>query len=209
MERTNPIFEQNYNNYMEKLRLSDVSSKLPVLGVETDTNAQTIQVPFFNAIYQVSKSGVRDNRGERPDYSICVILLKYLLTYQKQATVGKEWIPFRDFKDAVSGQNTGLSDYAIKKISEFFSGRLHHLTKAVKHLGSMPPDNNYPYDLCAVIPALPQIPLLFLFNDADEQFPARASILYERRAEYYLDAECRVMVDWCLLEHLKKIVNES
>lgn len=52
--------------------------------------------------------------------------------------------------------------------------------------------------------ALPRIPILFLFNDADEQFPARASILYERRAAHFLDAECRVMVDWHLLEHLKR-----
>jgi hypothetical protein len=209
MERTNPVFKQNYNGYMKQLQLSDVLSRLPVLGITTDKNGQTIQVPFFNAIYQVSKSGVRDNRGKRPDYGICIILLKYLLMCPKQVAAGKEWIPFRDFKDAGRGQNTDLSDHAVKKISEFFSGRLNHLKKAVKRLGSMPPDNNYPYDFCTVIHALPQIPLLFLFNDADEQFPARASILYERRAEYFLDAECRVMVDWCLLEHLKKIKNEK
>jgi len=53
------------------------------------------------------------------------------------------------------------------------------------------------------LPALPRIPILFLFNDADERFPARASILYQRRAAHFLDAECRVMVDWYLLEHLK------
>lgn len=209
MKRTNPIFKQNYNGYMKQLQLSDVSSRLPVLGITMDKDGQTIQIPFFNTTYHMSKSGVRDNRGKKPDYGICVILLKYLLMCPKQVTAGKEWIPFRDFKDAGRGQNTGLSDYAVKKISDFFSGRLNQLKKAAKHLGGMPPNNNYPYDLCTVIPVLPQIPLLFLFNDADEQFPARASILYERRAEYFLDAECRVMVDWYLLEHLKKIMNES
>ena len=52
--------------------------------------------------------------------------------------------------------------------------------------------------------ALPRIPILFLFNDAAEQFPARASILYERRAAHFLDAEFRTMVDWYLQEHLKR-----
>jgi len=208
MEGTNPVFKQNYNGYLKQLRLLDMSALLPVLDVTTDTDGQTIKVPFFNAVYKVSKSGIRDSRGERPDYGICVILLKYLLMCPKQVAAGKEWIQFRDFKDAGRGQNTGLSDYAAKKISGFFSGRLSRLKAAVKTLGGMPPDRNYPYDFCAVIPVLPKIPLLFLYNDADEQFPARASILYERRAEYFLDAECRVMVDWCLLEHLKKIENE-
>jgi hypothetical protein len=137
-----------------------------------------------------------------------VFLLPWKDSWSRDWPMGMR-VPFRDFKDAGRGQNTDLSDHAVKKISEFFSGRLNHLKKAVKRLGSMPPDNNYPYDFCTVIHALPQIPLLFLFNDADEQFPARASILYERRAEYFLDAECRVMVDWCLLEHLKKIKNEK
>ena len=52
--------------------------------------------------------------------------------------------------------------------------------------------------------ALSRIPILFLFNDAAEQFPARASILYERRAAHFLDAEFRTMVDWYLQEHLKR-----
>ena len=43
-----------------------------------------------------------------------------------------------------------------------------------------------------------------MFNDEDEQFPARASILYERRAAHFLDAEFRTMVDWYLQEHLKR-----
>lgn len=36
------------------------------------------------------------------------------------------------------------------------------------------------------------------------QFPARASILYQRRAAHFWDAECRVMVDGYLVEHLKQ-----
>ncbi|MCG6881099.1 MAG: DUF3786 domain-containing protein [Deltaproteobacteria bacterium] len=48
------------------------------------------------------------------------------------------------------------------------------------------------------------VPILFLFNAADEQFPAQTSILYERRAASFLDAECRVMINWYLPEYLKR-----
>jgi len=52
-------------------------------------------------------------------------------------------------------------------------------------------------------PALPKIPVLMLFNDADEEFPARCRVLFERRAENYLDMECLAMVGMLLFEYLK------
>lgn len=204
MKITNPIFEQNYHDYLDQLNLSEVSMKSSELGAAMINEGQAVKIPFFNNMYQVSKSGITDSLGNRPDYSTCVILLKYLLLNPPYVTENKEWIPFREFKDAGKGQNTGLSNYALKKISDFFSNRLDSLKEAVKFLGAKIPEEQYPYDICAVIPALPQVPLLFLFNDKDEHLKAQALILYERRAEYFLDAECRVMVDWCLFEHLKR-----
>ena len=42
-------------------------------------------------------------------------------------------------------------------------------------------------------------------NDRDEQFAAETFILYEGRAHHFLDAECRVMIDWYLYDALKRI----
>jgi hypothetical protein len=42
-----------------------------------------------------------------------------------------------------------------------------------------------------------------LFNDADEEFPAQCAVLFERRAENYLDMECLAMVGMLLFEYLK------
>jgi hypothetical protein len=51
--------------------------------------------------------------------------------------------------------------------------------------------------------ALPKVPVLMLFNDADEEFAARCAVLFERRAEKYLDMECLAMVGMLLFERLK------
>jgi hypothetical protein len=51
--------------------------------------------------------------------------------------------------------------------------------------------------------ALPQIPVSMLFKDADEEFVARCAVLFERRAENYLDMECLAMVGMLLFEYLK------
>ena len=44
------------------------------------------------------------------------------------------------------------------------------------------------------VPALPRIPLLLLFNDADDEFAAQCAILFERRADRYLDMECLAII---------------
>jgi hypothetical protein len=55
--------------------------------------------------------------------------------------------------------------------------------------------------------ALPKIPVLMLFNDTDDEFPAQCAVLFERRAEKYLDMECLAMVGMLLFEYLKLAVD--
>lgn len=204
MAELNPVFQKNYGDYLRRLDNTNLSLWESVLDITVDELRKTAQVPFFHTLYRVSPFGVVDDRGKRPDYGTCVILLKYLLMCPQQVPCDKDWITYSDFADSGQTQNVGLADYATTTISKRYSGALERLKAAVSTLGGRPPEIDYPYDFSAVIQALPRIPLLFLFNDADDQFLARASILYERRAAHFLDAECRVMVDWYLLEHLKR-----
>ena len=97
-----------------------------------------------------------------------------------------------------------MSAYATRAISKYYSGHISRLKAAAYSLDGKDPVFDYPYDLAVVFSALPRVLILFLFNDADEQFPAQNSILYERRAASFLDAECRAMIDWYLFEHLKE-----
>ena len=52
--------------------------------------------------------------------------------------------------------------------------------------------------------ALPRVPLLLLFNDADEEFPAEARILFRANAERILDMECLAILGWLLSSKLIK-----
>ncbi len=206
MEKQNPIFKKNYESYLRKLRSVDFSRCESMLGIAVDKKKGLAEIPFFETIYRVSPLGVVGQRGERPDYGVCVVLLKYLLMCPERIPPETDWISYRNFRDTGQAQNTGLSSYASQEISKRYTGKTARLKAAVAELGGRPPETEYPYDISSVLTALPRIPILFLFNDADEQFPARTSILYERRAASFLDAECRVMVDWYLLEYLKRIV---
>jgi hypothetical protein len=204
MDTFNTVFNRNYNNYLRQLDSVDFLACESILGITFNEEDKTAQVPFFKTLYQVSRSGVVDDRGRHPDYGICVILMKYLLMCPQWIPSEMDWITYRDFSDSGQTQDAGLSDYAAQAISKRYAGNLSRLEAAANAIGGTLPEAEYPYDFSAVFTALPRLPILFLFNDVDEQFPATASILYERRAEYFLDAECRVMVNWYLQVHLKR-----
>ena len=61
------------------------------------------------------------------------------------------------------------------------------------------------YDLAVKFDALPRISLLLLFNDGDEEFPAKCTVLFQKHAEYYLDPESLAMTGACLAKALKQI----
>jgi hypothetical protein len=195
---TNSIFKQNYDRYLEQIGNLDLAERQWNLGITVNQGVSV--VPFFNKQYQVSKLGISGDLS----YAAKVVLLKYLLMCPKEMPVGgTDWIPYREFKDSGQSNGSGLSDYVTQTLAERFTGKLVHLQDACYRLGGAPPKTKYPHDLAFEFQALPRVPVLFLFNDAEEGFPAHLTILYQRRAENFLDAECRVMLDGYLLEELK------
>lgn len=204
MTEPNPIFEQHYERYLDQISQVDLSLCESVLGLRVDHTTNSVTIPFFNRLYRVSPSGVADDREQSPDYGISVVLMKYVLMCPRYTPSARDWITFREFSDSGQSSDEGLSVYSTQTLAKRYSGKLSQLKSAVHTLGGQPPEADYPYDLAAVLPALPHLPVLLLFNDADAQFPAQASLLYERRAEHFLDAECRIMIDWYLLMFLKR-----
>jgi hypothetical protein len=53
-----------------------------------------------------------------------------------------------------------------------------------------------------VFEALPRVRIYLIFNDADEDFPADCSLLFEKQAAQYLDMECLAMIGMVLAERL-------
>lgn len=116
--------------------------------------------------------------------------------------LGGNWMSFRDFKDAAP-LIQAFYNTVTQPLAETFSGRLAELEKAAKKIGGHRPDEVFSYDLSLRFDALPRVPLLLLFNDKDEEFPAQCSVLFEKRVEKFLDMECLAMVGMLLYEYLK------
>ena len=201
MESDPSIFEQHTRFYLDQLARKDVAPLADRLGVSVEN--RTITVPVFGQSYRVSSGSIDRPDGRPVDYTTTVIICRYLLQCPDFDPAGDQWQTFKDFPDAAP-----LVDYFFtnveKAITDRFTGRLQQLRNATERLGGRPPSMDLSYDHLSIITALPRVPLLLLFNDADEDFPAQSTVLFENRVRHYLDMECVGMLGSLLVSHLNK-----
>jgi hypothetical protein len=200
MEKTH-IYEQTYKDYLS--RIAEIDLKFTADKLDLKLCAETVIIPFFGKSYRVSSRGIADPSGKQPHLSVSVILCKYLLMCPMVVPLGGNWRSFKDFKDAAPLIQAFFNTVTLP-IAESFSTRPADLERAAKKVGGYPPTDDYPYDLSMQFDALPKVPLLLLFNDKDEEFPAQCSVLFEKRVETLLDMECLAMIGMLFSEYLRK-----
>jgi len=185
------VFEKTYDHYlarMHEVSLEDLEQKLGVT-VEGDE----IIVPLFGRPYRVSDRGILGPSGKRPPLDVCVILCKYILMCPAESPAGQDWVSYKDFKD--SGPLTTYFAHDVEHaLAAAFSGRLSIMARTGKKLGGYGPDMNLAYDFAMQFDSLPRVRVMVLFNDGDDEFPAKCTVLFQRRAERYLDAESLAML---------------
>ena len=197
------LFKKTYENYLMQIEKIDFNSIKKNLKVEVEKNK--IIIPLFGKPYTVSGAGISDSAGKQPMLDICVILCKYILLCPEIPPKEKDWVSFRDLKDSGPLNNYFANDVELA-IATYFSSKLGDIKNAGRILKGYSPEIEVSYDLSMQFNALPKVPVVMLFNDTDDEFSATCSVLFERRAENYLDPECLAMVGRCLFTYLKKVV---
>ena len=194
------IFEKTYQDYLARIANLDFKDFEDKLGIQVSEGKAII--PFYGRLYSVSGQRICGREGKKPHLSTCVILCKYLLMCPESEPKEDNWVSFKDFKDAAPLTHA-FATTVTNPVSKLFSGRLSELETAAKKLGGYTPTETFSYDVSIKFDVLPKVPLLLLFNDKDEEFPAQCSVLFEKRSEKYLDMECVAMVGMLLYEYLK------
>jgi hypothetical protein len=201
MTTKSSVFTETYQNYLHQIAKIDMGSRSNKLGGTVEGDRMIIS--FFGQPYKISGQGIKDPSGKQPAMGIGVVLCKYLLLCPEIPSLDKEWVSYRDFKDAapLAGSFANNTERAIAKN---FSGRLDELDTACEKLGGRDPGLDLSYQLIMKIYPLPKVPLLLLFDDVDDEFPAQCKVLFERRADHYLDPECLAILGMLLSDFLNK-----
>ena len=194
------VFDRIYRDYLHRVVRTDWRPKAGLLGIEVDEAG--ITVPFFGVPYRISETGIQDPDGKRPIQSVSVSLFQYLLLSPDASPEGDDWVTYKDFRDAAPFAGA-FTKNVEKAIAEHFSGRLAELEAAASRLDAHSSNLDLSHDFHRIFKGLPRIPLLLVFNDEDEDFPAQSTVLFQRRASHHLDMECLAMVGWLLCDRLR------
>ncbi len=186
MDTHSATYEQTYQKYLADLKGVDIPQACQALGLECQDGQALIQL--VDRLYTVSPQGVTGPSGKQVDLGTCVVLCRYLLMCPTTPVKDGGWTTFRDIKGA--GPLTVFWANEVERaVSQAYDGKAPELAKAGADLGGAKPEEAYSYDVEVLIPALTRIPALVLFNDSDEDFPAKCTLLFRESAGTYLDPE--------------------
>ena len=206
MDFKSDVYDRTYRLYLDQVAGLNFEKIAFPLGAELKDGQ--LVVPMFGRPYGISGDGVFDPDGRRPGHAVSVALCKYLIMCPAHEPRGSEWVSYRDFRDATPFAGA-FENHTERAVAKAFNGRLDRLKAASGCLGGRPPAEELAYDHVRVFDAFPRVPVLLLFNDGDDLFPPHCSILFERRAEKYLDMECLAIVGWLLADYLIRQVGEA
>ncbi|MBS3758949.1 MAG: DUF3786 domain-containing protein [Desulfobacterales bacterium] len=194
------VFEKIYRDYLDQVAALDLSGKDEVLGIRRTTDG--IWIPLFNRAFCITEGGILDPQGRQPVHAVCVALCRYLILCPETVPMnGTQWVSYRNFKDAAPFAGA-FAKNAEAAIAKNFTGQTEMLESACGKLGGSRIEAGLSYDLTMRVYGLPRVPLFLLFNDGDEEFAAECSVLFERRAERFLDMECLAILGWLLSDYL-------
>ncbi len=147
-------------------------------------------VPLFGREWCVEDDGFyRD--GRRLDTIGSILMTRYLLqggAGRIAAQTNGSWLPYRDLRDGAQFASY-IKAHLEEPIARTFSGRPDVLRQCLEALGARPCGAEIQADLVLVVEPLPKVPILCLFRDADDEFPASFQFLFEASAQAYLDLE--------------------
>jgi len=180
------IFDQTYQDYLKQLSEIDFQARAEILGAAI--SGENLIIPFYGEPFEISGRGITDSKGRQANFSISVVLCKYILLCPHETPAEGKWVTYREFKDA--GPLTVYFANNTNKILETsFPDNPEALAKSCKNLGGIPFNSDTSHDLSMIFNALPKIPVLLHFNFKDDDFPAQSSVLFKQSAEKFLDME--------------------
>jgi hypothetical protein len=193
------VFEETYAKYLSRLHEKNFADCSEILAVEQDNRG--LLIPFFGKNYYVSSDGVVNTEGFSTPFAVKVVLCQYVLMCPEKLIVEQPvLVSYREFKDA-----TPLISYFTtntnKTLETAYSGKLEEFRRKCLDIGGIK-QYSTAYDLSITFTALPRIPVVLNFNDQDDEFHAKCSILFYSDAQYYLDMECLAVTGTYLTELL-------
>lgn len=176
-----------YEDLLRRLADADIATSAQHLGLAIN-DAEEVDVPFLGATYLISKRGARRTDGKRPSYATGSALIHYILKGSSSRPNG-QFVTLSELAGPLFKQGSFSHSALEQPIIRRFQGRILELLSKAAVLGGYQGGEAGLGGVSLTIDLLPHIPLQLIFYDRDEEFPARATLLFSLNATELIDFE--------------------
>ncbi len=171
-------------------------------GAEYDPRENVIRVLYLNKSYRVFYPEGRILAEEEPT-NLAVEEKALILQYLSQAPghpLTKRWISYSELPNGMY-HDRPFKVEAVEPLAETFGGQPGKLLEAAQALGGSELKVG---DLGVVIPVLPRILVAVILWVGDEEFPARANMVFDAVTPRYLSTAAVYVLGSILTKRLKE-----
>lgn len=132
---------------------------------------------------------------------IKILLLHYIRTAGKEALSGK-WVSFGALKSGMV-KALSFSRECEEPLKELFDRDAQKAAGALLQMGAEA-RGDFPTPAAWRLFLLPKLPVVILYWPAEEEFPSKASILFDATADRFLDVESLIFLLEGLVKHVER-----
>lgn len=191
-----------YENLIERLRNTDIPTSATHLDLALN-DAEEAKIPFLGGTYLVSNEGVRRSNGKGVKEAIGSVLIHYILK-GSCCRPAEKFVTFADLAGPLFKQGSYSSSALERPIIKRFQGRVPELYEVAAFYGGHKGGEAGLGSVSLIFDLLPHILLQLIFYDRDDEFPARATLLFDLNATQFIDFEVLAVLVTIFVQTLTK-----
>ena len=191
-----------YENLIEQLRNTDIATSAKHLDL-TLNDAGEAKIPFLGATFLISNEGVRRADGKGVNDAIGSIIIHYILKGSTSRAAGN-FINFAELAGPLFKQSSYSSSALERPIIKRFQGRVPELFEVAALYGGHQGGEAGLGSVSLIFDLLPHILLQLIFYDRDDEFPARATLLFDSNSTQFIDFEVLAVLVTIFVQALTK-----
>ena len=191
-----------YENLIEYLQNTDIATSAKHLDLALN-DAGEAKVPFLDVTYLISNEGVRRSDGKGFKEAIGSVLIHYILKGSSSRPAGN-FINFAELAGPLFKQSSYSSSALERPIIKRFKGRVPELFEVAASYGGRNGGEAGLGSVSLIFDLLPHILLQLIFYDRDDEFPARATLLFDLNSTQFIDFEVLAVLVTIFVQALTK-----
>jgi hypothetical protein len=195
-------YSKIYEDLIERLQSADIATSAKHVGLSL-SDAGEAEVPFMGKTYLVSNAGVRRTDGKRVSDTTGSALIHYVLRGSRSRPAG-QFVTFAQLAGPFFEQGSYSGSALEKPIIKCFQGRVPELLSAAASVGGRQAGEAGLGSVSLIFDLLPHILLQLIFYDQDDEFPARATLLFDLNATQLIDFEVLAVLVTLFVQSLTK-----